>query len=271
MAKRNNRGTRTAAPPGGQSRTTVPPRGQTRNRPSKRRPGRSPKRWVYRGGGLLAIVVAVVLIVVFATGGNNKNSVKTGQPAINWKTPAGIKAYGGLGPENVPIEVGAALAPRNPRLTGQSLDGISCLSGEQIAYHHHVHLAIFVDGKPYSIPLGTGMVGQLSVAQSSAGQFVEGASTCLYWLHVHAQDGIVHIESPEARQFELGQFFDIWGIPLSSSQLGSYKGAVTATVNGQPWTEDPTAIQLTEHSSIVLNVGTPVVSPPAISWSGTGL
>ena len=46
------------------------------------------------------------------------------------------------------------------------------------------------------------------------------APACFYWMHVHAQDGIIHIESPTPKTYELGQFFDIWGLPLSSTQIG---------------------------------------------------
>ncbi|MGH9115562.1 MAG: hypothetical protein ACRDWW_06985, partial [Acidimicrobiales bacterium] len=99
----------------------------------------------------------------------------------------------------------------------------------------------------------------------------EGSNTCLYWLHVHAQDGIVHIESPIAKTFELGQVFDIWHQALSSTQIGPYTGKVTATVNGTPWTGNPAQILLNEHTQIVLNLGGPAVTPPPISWSGTGL
>ena len=140
-----------------------------------------------------------------------------------------------------------------------------------MAYHHHVHLAIFVDGKPYSVPLGIGFVPPAQVTQSPQGAFAEGSPTCLYWLHVHAADGIVHIESPEVRTFQLGQLMDIWHVPISATQLGTYTGNVTATLNGVPWTGELRQIPLDEHAQIVLNVGGPVVTPPPISWSGTGL
>ena len=49
--------------------------------------------------------------------------------------------------------------------------------------------------------------------------FVEDGS-CFFWLHTHTEDGVVHIESPVRRTFTLGDFFGIWQIPLSSSQVG---------------------------------------------------
>lgn len=63
----------------------------------------------------------------------------------------------------------------------------------------------------------------------------------------------------------------IWHVPLSATRLGSFTGKVTATVNGVPWTTDVRQIPLEEHTQIVLNLGGPLISPPPISWSGTGL
>jgi hypothetical protein len=246
--------------------SAAPPRRKNNNRntrPSKRRPTRS--RWPLFG--IVALVVAAVVIVAVVL----SDSSTPNHAAINATTPQGVKYYGGLGPEGVPVQIGTVLAPRNPALTGQSIDGISCSSQEQLAFHHHVHLAIFVNGALRPVPLGLGMAGTLQTSNATGGEFADGASTCLYWLHVHAQDGIVHIESPVARQFYLGQVFALWGQPLSMSQVGPEKGTVTATVNGQPWTGDPSQIPLDEHNQIVLNVGTPVVAPIPISWSGTGL
>jgi hypothetical protein len=245
----------------------APPRGASKNtkspRPSKRRPVRSPWPFILIG----VVVVAAVAIIAFVL----SDSSSPNHSAVNAKTPAGVKYYGALGPEGVPLQVGPVLAPRNPALTGQPIDGISCSSQEQVAFHHHVHLVIFVNGQPRSVPYGVGMAGQLQTENTSSGTFVNGASGCFYWLHVHAQDGVVHIESPVARTFYLGQVFALWGQPLSSTQVGPEKGNVTATINGQPWTGDLNQIPLNEHNQIVLNVGTPVITPTPISWSGTGL
>lgn len=220
---------------------------------------------------MVGVVLIAVVVILVSSGGGSSNKVNTKQPAINYTLPNGIKVYGKLGPENVPLEVGPQLAVANAGLTGQPIDGIQCNSSEQLAYHHHVHLSIFINGAPRSVPLGVGMVPPAEVQQSAQGNFAVGSATCLYWTHVHAQDGIIHLESPLAKNFEVGQIFGVWNQPLSSTQIGPYKGHVTATVNGVPWTGDPSQIALTEHAEIVLNLGTPVISPPPIDWSGTGL
>ncbi len=44
--------------------------------------------------------------------------------------------------------------------------------------------------------------------------------TCLYPLHVHdGEPNIIHIESPIQKTYTLGNFFDIWGQPLSATQV----------------------------------------------------
>lgn len=42
------------------------------------------------------------------------------------------------------------------------------------------------------------------------------AAQCVYWLHTHSANGVIHIESPQQRTFTLGDFFDVWGESLTS-------------------------------------------------------
>lgn len=246
----------------------VPPRGPVKRGPRRARRGRSQGRFYGMLVGVVVVIVAVVVIILVTTGGGSPSNAK--QAAINF-TANGSKVYGGLGPENVPLEVGTPLASANAGLTGKPIDGIECSNSEQLAYHHHVHIAIFINGQPRAVPLGIGMVPPAQVQKTKAGDYALGSASCLYWIHVHAQDGIVHIESPLARTFLLAQIFGIWQQPLSSTQIGPYSGHVTATLNGQPWPGDPSEIPLDEHAQIVLNLNGPVVNPPAILWPNTGL
>lgn len=260
-----------------QARASVPPRRRTNSssgrnappprRPSNQRPSRGRPRWLVFGGLALAIALVVALVLIFTGGSSN---AKAGGKAVAYSFQ-GTPVYGKIGPEGVPGQLGTPLAAANTGLNGTPIDGVQCNSTEQLVYHHHIHLAIFVNGAPRPFPLGVGMVPPAIVQQSAQGDFATGSQTCLYWLHVHAQDGILHIESPEPKTFELGQFFDVWGQRLSPSQVGPANGTVTATVNGKPWTGDPRNIPLEEHNQVVLNVGGPTVQPPPISWSGTGL
>lgn len=136
---------------------------------------------------------------------------------------------------------------------GQTVDGIPCESNEQVALHVHSHLALFYHGKAVQVPAYIGMSG------ANGG--------CLYWMHTHGPDGIIHIEAGDATpltggHYTLGAFFDIWGEPLSAAQVGPFKGPLTIFVNGTPYQGDPRSIPLRAHQVVTLEVGTPIVPPP---------
>jgi hypothetical protein len=145
------------------------------------------------------------------------------------------------------------------------VDGITCDRTESVLFHIHSHLAIYVNGQPQTVPHGIGIGQPQHVSQSTEGPFVDRGS-CFSWLHTHTQDGIIHIESPIPKTFTLGEFFGIWGQPLSASQVGDAKGTVTAYVDGKPYTDDPSTIQLADHELIQLNVGTDTPSPQPFTW-----
>lgn len=176
---------------------------------------------------------------------------------------------GPIGPEGIPLEQGPPLAGLDTAARGQPTAGIQCNPSEQVVYHIHAHLTIFVNGQARSLPAGVGIV-EPQAQQTSSGPFY-GATACYYWLHVHAQDGVIHIESPSVATYTLGQFFALWGQPLDRGHVGPADGSVIAYVNGIRYNGDPAAITLTEHEDIQLEVGTPVVPPLRVDWSRSGL
>jgi hypothetical protein len=168
----------------------------------------------------------------------------------------------------MPIEQGADLAP--PGTTGTAtVHGITCSPGEQLVYHIHAHLTVYVNGAPRALPGGVGIPGS-SVINTTVGPVASGGQ-CIYWLHTHAPDGVIHIESPIVRLYTLGDFFDEWRQPLSSGRVAGAKGPVTAFVNGKPWTASPRAIPLLPRAVIQLDVGSPKVPFRQVSWAGTQL
>lgn len=183
--------------------------------------------------------------------------------------PAKPISNGSTGPEGMPLEKGSPLAPASTTAPGLTVDGIDCAPIEQLAYHIHAHLQVFINGQPRSLPGGIGMVGAVA-EQTPYGPFY-GAVQCYYWLHTHAYDGVIHIESPTLKLYTLGQFFDEWGQPLSSDQVASAKGKVTAYFNGKLWTKSPRAMPLLPHAAIQLDVGSPEVPFVPVSWAGTKL
>src|SRR5438309_5245884 len=95
------------------------------------------------------------------------------------------------------------------------VDGIECDTTEYSTFHVHAHLDIFVDGHPLTVPAFIGIEDR----------------SCLYWLHTHTPDGVIHIESPQERGFTLGQFFDIW--QSTSTGMPPTDRAPIIYVNGQ--------------------------------------
>jgi len=143
-----------------------------------------------------------------------------------------------------------------------------CQGSEQVLFHIHARLTIFVDGRSRKVPYGIGIAAPQRVAITPRGAFVVGGA-CFAWLHTHAADGIVHIESPVQRTFTLGNFFDVWKQPLSATRVGHAKETVTAFVDGKAWHGSPRSIPLNAHARIQLEVGRPLVEPVHISnWYG---
>ena len=173
-----------------------------------------------------------------------------------------------MGFEGVPIESGADIASPGTTGTG-TVDGIKCGATEQLAYHIHAHLAVFVNGQSRALPGGIGIPGS-QVVQSSEGPVANGGQ-CIYWLHTHAPDGVIHIESPTQRIYTLGNFFDVWHQPLSADRVAGASGKVTALVNGKPWTKSLRDIPLNPHTVVQLNVGSPAAPFQTVSWSSTQL
>jgi hypothetical protein len=234
-----------------------------------------------RIGGAVVVIALVVILIVVVTGGSNSSpppSAKNPHIALE-PIPASMSSSwvqppaGTPGPETIPVPSGPKLATLLNAATGQTVDGVQCQTNEQLVLHVHTHLTIFVNGKAQVIPYGIGIPGFQAVS-TAQGPFVQTGS-CFYWLHVHANDGIIHIESPSTSEsFTLGQFFNEWGIPLSKTQVGPATGNVTVffTSPGKPaklYTGNPNNIPLGDHYQIQLNVGTPIVAPVQITnWGG---
>jgi hypothetical protein len=128
----------------------------------------------------------------------------------------------------------------------------------------HAHLAVYVDGMLRPVPAGVGMVDP-QVRRTRSGPKLYGPR-CYYQLHVHAQDGVIHVEAPTARAFTLGQFFALWGQPLSPTRVGPNRGRVTVYVDGRAALTDPRSIPLRQREVIQIDVGT-VVPPRPVDWS----
>jgi len=222
----------------------------------------------------LVILLLPLAGVLAACGSSSSSSSSattsaTSTAAAGSTTSATTAKQPSIGPEGIPLEQGPDLAPAATTTQGATVDGVQCAPIEQLAYHIHAHLQVYVNGQPRALPAAVGLIGPI-YENTPYGRFY-GAQQCYYWLHTHASDGVIHIESPTARVYTLGTFFDEWRQPLTTTDVAGNKGKLTAFVNGKPWTKDPRAIPLIPHESIDLDVGTPVVPAHEISWAGTKL
>jgi hypothetical protein len=230
---------------------------------------RRKRRRTSLAGAATALVVLAGGAVALGGGAH-----RTGQPpavapdelaplvSLGKLNPAG--ASGAVGPEDVPIARGSQLARGDLASGSSTIDGIRCQGAEQVLFHIHVHLTVFVNGAPRRIPYGIGIPG--AQASPARGGLYVAAGSCFYWLHTHAADGIIHIESPVRRTYTLGDFFDVWGQKLSPTRVGPVSGAVTALYNGQVFRGNPREVPLTKHAQIQLETGRPLVAPVAITF-----
>ena len=219
------------------------------------------RNWM-AGIGVAAVVIiaAVGITLAVARSGGGSDAAAGGTPKLKL---AALSTLGKLkpaplpgpsGPEGVPVPSAAPLAGIATDVTGRDVDGISCQASEQSIFHIHAHLTIFVNGAARQLPANVGIPAH---AQNGP---------CLYWLHTHAPDGVIHIESPVRRTYTLGDFFDEWGQPLGPHQAGPATGRVVAIYNGQRYEGNPRNIPLTAHAQIQLEIGAPLIAPVSITF-----
>lgn len=146
-------------------------------------------------------------------------------------------------------------APVNPAYP--PVDGVSCDSSEQSNFHIHANLTIYINGKQTAPPPGIGIAPD---------------NSCIYWLHTHNTDGMIHIEAPGGSSITLKNLLDIWSGHFS--QLG-YPGELNQTarwqvyVDGKPFKGNFHTIPLRAHTVITLAYNSPGVHPNTnINWNG---
>jgi hypothetical protein len=145
------------------------------------------------------------------------------------------------------------------------VDGVYCDSGEQLAYHIHAHLSIYINGQSVPLVANTGIAPDGVTSQANV--------TCYYWLHTHDASGVIHIESPTTKLYALSDFFDIWQQKFSSSgsfptQLSSSAGW-TIYVNGKQVNTDFNHLMLHAHDLITLAYNSPGIKPDTTyAWQG---
>jgi hypothetical protein len=157
---------------------------------------------------------------------------------------------------------------------GQPVDGIGCDAVMDTSYHIHIHLDIYdKNGHQLQLPWGIGIVPPHGF--DSLHNAVQ-TGKCYYDLHTHDLDGVIHYETADHKNLTLGTFFDIWGMPLSQTNVANYQGTIwvmygTGVPSKMTWSNaiDPRTIPLVEHEFIYLAVDNPPEpsSLPVYHWS----
>ncbi|MGE0157988.1 MAG: hypothetical protein AB7T31_01180 [Gemmatimonadales bacterium] len=137
---------------------------------------------------------------------------------------------------------------------GQPVSGIGCIA--TVARHYHAHLSLFFEGEQLAIPAAIGITNPVL----NDDYVING--DCYYWLHTHDATGIIHIEPPDDGEYTLGELFDIWGQPLSATNVAGYEGELSVFVDGARYAGDPRGIVLTSRKHVSLQVGRPLAPIP---------
>jgi hypothetical protein len=140
---------------------------------------------------------------------------------------------------------------------GQPVDGLSCGPMDE-TYHVHPRLTIVHNGNLLIVPQDIGI------------------PSCAYSIHSHDRTGIIHVEAPKPdRRFTLGNYFDIWGQPLSPDNVAGIAGEPVVVYiedggNLRRWMGDIRDIDLFTHRSITIQIGSALTSIPSWDWSVSG-
>ncbi len=151
--------------------------------------------------------------------------------------------------------------------TGSGFNVVSYCGGEGTVEHYHPLLVINVGGVQKEIPADIGLSpGETNPAYpcSSGGHAI----------HTHDGSGIIHLELPvvPSPTPTLGDFFTIWGQPVSSSGVWTFAGSVTATLYDSDthvstdFSANPASIPL--YPSPQGPTANPYPIPQSLIWNG---
>ncbi len=206
----------------------------------------------------LAMILVAALVVGGCAGAGDGSPASTAQPDTEPVSPAAEAVVLWPAPPN-PMELTVAA-------------GLEPAPKEFLTNHAHAHLDVFVDGKPIAVPAGIG----INIEDTEVRRFDEPdgsvgyggielcSSPCISPLHTHDGTGVIHTESADPEPNTLGQFFTEWDVALSETCVGQYCSPepIAVYINGELFTGDLRAIELTDRKEIAIVIGTPPAEIP---------
>lgn len=133
---------------------------------------------------------------------------------------------------------GVPVAPTAPGF-GEQVGDVSCDSGgHDAAFHLHTQLAVYLpDGTSAKVPPDIGV-----------------GSSCMYWLHTHAETGELHVEAPASTAATLADFLEIWRRSSNPTVADAVNaGLAEVRVMGEV-VSDPASIELTDGLGIEIRL-----------------
>ena len=148
------------------------------------------KRLIQIGTGAAVVVVAAIIAVVALSGGGSSNG----------KNPK-------TGPLERGLQISAGPWPPEDSQLPQRLTAMQLPQTSDVIFHIHANMEVYTDGKRQTVPSQVG---------------IDQTHQLLASLHTHDTSGVIHMEAVQPYPFKLGQFFNVWGVKFTQTQLGAY-------------------------------------------------
>ena len=148
------------------------------------------KRLIQIGTGAAVVVVAAIIAVVALSSGGSSSG----------KNPK-------TGPLERGLQISAGPWPPEYSQLPQRLTAMQLPQTSDVIFHIHANMAIYTDGKRQTVPAQVG---------------IDQTHQLLASLHTHDTSGTIHMEAVQPYPFKLGQFFNVWGVKFTQTQLGAY-------------------------------------------------
>jgi hypothetical protein len=144
---------------------------------------------------------------------------------------------------------------------GETIENVPCGPADH-TFHIHTHVSVALNGGLLTIPARIGIIGSTPTFGG-----------CAYEIHTHDGSGRLHIEGSGPVNYTLGNFFKIWGQPLTASNIAGITAmpiVIYVTDKGVTtvFTGDPATIPLVSHREITIQIGTPINAIPNYTWTG---
>jgi hypothetical protein len=156
---------------------------------------------------------------------------------------AGVASAGSAGSATAGIRATKPPWPPEYAHLQQRLKALNLPPVGNESYHIHALLHVYVNGKPVTVPANIGLYRAKGIFSS---------------IHTHDTSGVIHMEAARRYPFTLGDFFIVWGVRFSSTQLGAYTNSahkrVWVYVNGKP-IRYPNSYVMKAHNNIVVAYG----------------